>query len=121
MNNWLHTAVFSILLCSIFIFSQPKSANAAYMTSFDLLKLCYSKNSNDVELCYGYIAGIIDYHNLTRSLGTAPTIDFCVPAHIKLNDVAIRVANYLSTETQNDPFISSPAVALAFFNLFPCK
>ena len=71
--------------------------------------------------CQAYIAGIIDYHNLLRSLGTAPSIDFCVPNTVKMNDLQDVVWTYLDKNAQHDSFIAAPAVSLALFEVFPCK
>jgi len=71
--------------------------------------------------CQAYIAGIVDYHNLLRSLGTSPSIDLCVPNTVKLSDLQDIVWTYLEANTQHDSFIASPAVSLALFEVFPCR
>ena len=71
--------------------------------------------------CQSYISGIIDYHNLLRSLGTAPSIDFCVPntaEKARLQDVVWR---YLKVNDHHGPFIAAPAVTLALFESYPCE
>lgn len=70
--------------------------------------------------CQAYIAGVIDYHDLLRSLGTAPSIDFCVPNTAKMNDLQIVVWRYLQKNQQHNAFSAAPAVALAMFEKFPC-
>ena len=109
-----------IFLQLVFSFNSIK-ANAAYMTALDLIKFCTSNNKEQNKLCYGYIAGIIDYHNLTKSLGTAPTVNFCAPNHMKISEVTNRIIKYLRSSPQHDQFIAAPAVALALFKEFPCK
>lgn len=71
--------------------------------------------------CQSYIAGIVDYHNLLRSLGTAPGIDFCVPANAKLNDLQTVVWRYLDKNAHHDAFNAAPAVALALNAHYPCQ
>ena len=71
--------------------------------------------------CQSYISGLIDYHNLLRSLGTAPSIDFCVPNTVdkaKLQDI---VRTYLKENDHHGPFIAAPAVSLALFESYPCE
>jgi len=71
-------------------------------------------------MCLGYIAGIIDYHNLMRSLGTSPTVNFCIPNQVTLGAAAARVAQYLVQQPQHDSFIAAPAVTLALYQAYPC-
>lgn len=71
--------------------------------------------------CQAYIAGLVDYHNLLRSLGTAPSVDLCVPNTVKLNDLQDIVWVYLKENAQHDAFIAAPAVSLALFQFFPCR
>ena len=71
--------------------------------------------------CQAYIAGLVDYHNLLRSLGTAPSVDLCVPNTVKLNDLQDIVWAYLHENAHHDAFIAAPAVSLALFQFFPCK
>lgn len=70
--------------------------------------------------CQAYIAGVIDYHDLLRSLNTAPSIDFCVPNTVKMNDIQNAVWKYLQKNQQHNAFSAGPAVALAMFEKFPC-
>ena len=70
--------------------------------------------------CQSYIAGIIDYHKFLRSLGTAPSLDFCVPNTAKLNDLQMIVWTYLDINTQHDEFNAAPAVTLALHQIYAC-
>ena len=70
--------------------------------------------------CQAYIAGVIDYHDLLRSLGTAPSVDFCVPNTVVMNELQDVVWKYLEKNTQHNAFSASPAVALALFEKYPC-
>ncbi len=71
--------------------------------------------------CQAYIAGVIDYHNLMKSLGTAPTIDFCVPNTVPMRRLQNIVWLYLRKNGQHSDFIASPAVTLALFEYYPCR
>ncbi len=70
--------------------------------------------------CQAYIAGVIDYHDLLRSLNTAPSIDFCVPNTAKMNDLQKTVWRYLQLNQQHNAFSAAPAVTLALFEKYPC-
>ncbi|MCB1721859.1 MAG: hypothetical protein KDI11_08910, partial [Alphaproteobacteria bacterium] len=60
-------------------------AVAARFSGDYLLQVCGSDKQGNELLsgghiaCQAYISGLMDYHNLIRSLGTAPSVDFCVP------------------------------------------
>ncbi len=72
--------------------------------------------------CQAYIAGVLDYHNLVRSLGTAPSVDFCVPEGTSMNEIHEKVRGYIATNHhEQGPFIASPGVALGLFTAYPCK
>lgn len=71
--------------------------------------------------CQAYIAGLVDYHHLLRSLGTAPSIDVCVPNTVKLADLQDIVWQYLEDNEHHAAFNASPAVGLALFEVFPCE
>lgn len=92
-----------------------------------LLELCKRDPDGKEQIegahiaCQSYIAGLVDYHNLLRSLGTSPNIDLCVPNTVKLNDLQDIVWQYLNVNNHHDAFIAAPAVSLALFEVFPCK
>ena len=72
--------------------------------------------------CQAYIAGILDYHTLMKSLGTAPGIDFCVPESAGMAKIQNRVQSYVvRNRKQHSSFIAAPGVALSLYNAFPCK
>lgn len=104
------------------------SVQAAEFSGDYLLQVC-ATDQEGKELspgshvaCQAYIAGIIDYHKLTRSLGTAPGVDFCVPDDVDLYDVQSKVFLHLAkNKHEQGPFIAAPAVALALHNSYPCK
>ncbi|MGB4058246.1 MAG: Rap1a/Tai family immunity protein [Alphaproteobacteria bacterium] len=102
-------------------------AHAARFSGEYLLNVC-SSDQNGRELvpgghiaCQSYISGVMDYHNLIRSLGTAPSVDFCVPENESLNVIQSKVAMYLFQNKKiHGAFIASPAVTLALYNYYPC-
>ncbi len=71
--------------------------------------------------CQAYIAGVIDYHKLMKSLGTAPTIDFCVPNTVPMKRLQAIVWVYLKKHGEHSEFVASPAVTLALYAYYPCK
>ena len=97
------------------------TADGALMTGGALLTLCQSSKSQDVFSCQTYIAGVVDYHRLQRSLGTVPTVDFCLPDNITMGDIKTLVVRYLYRYTEHRDFIAAPAVAMALFQQFPCR
>ncbi|MCE7887844.1 MAG: hypothetical protein DYH13_10140 [Alphaproteobacteria bacterium PRO2] len=109
------------------LLSWTAPAQAARFSGDYLLQMCLS-DKNGKELvpgghvaCQSYIAGVLDYHNLIRSLGTSPSVEFCVPENVGLNQLQKDVASYLyKNKSQHGAFIAAPAVALALFNAYPC-
>lgn len=93
---------------------------SAEMSAKNLLSICTSTEEMDIAQCAGYIQGLVDYHILTRSLGTAPSVDFCVPSDVPTESLVIVVRDYLTHNTQHQSFIAAPAVALALYDMFPC-
>ena len=71
--------------------------------------------------CQSYISGVIDYHRLMQTLGTAPTIDFCVPNTEPMKKLQNIVWTYLRKNGQHSEFLAAPAVTLALYNYYPCK
>lgn len=72
--------------------------------------------------CQAYIAGVLDYHNLLRTLGTAPSVDFCVPENAELKTLQKQVFSYVfKNRQQHSSFTAAPAVALSLYNAYPCK
>jgi hypothetical protein len=71
--------------------------------------------------CQAYIAGVIDYHKLMQTLGTSPTIDFCVPNNVSMKRLQNIVWVYLVKNAQHSEFIGSPAITLALYDYYPCK
>ncbi len=91
------------------------------MTGDALAVMCSSEVERDLFSCQSYIAGIIDYHVLIKGLGTAPSVDFCIPEGVKMDDLRQIVVEYFEGNSQHSSFVASPAVALALFDVFPCQ
>lgn len=118
----------SILVVMLFLpFPAKAQKTGALISGAYLLELCKQDEegnelvSGGATACQSYIAGLIDYHNLLRSLGTSPSVDMCVPNTVKLNDLQEIVWKYLEQNAHHDAFIAAPAVSLALFEVFPCK
>lgn len=114
------------LILSLLVLSVP--VNAARFSGDYLLQVCAADQGGKETVpgghiaCQAYIAGILDYHNLIRSLGTAPSVDFCVPESATLNEVHNKVRSYIyKNHHEQGPFIASPGVALALYQAYPCK
>lgn len=114
----------ALLLCA----GGVQSAQAARFTGEYLLQVCGSDEKGRELVkgghvaCQAYIAGVLDYHNLIRSLGTAPSVDFCVPSDIGLTMLQKQVTSYIfKNRGQHEKFIASPGVALAMFANYPCS
>ena len=107
-------------------FSIPAKADPEFTGKY-LMSMC-AQDESGRELvrgghtaCQAYIAGILDYHALIKSLGTAPGIDFCVPDRASMNEVHKRVQSYvLKNSKQHSHFIAAPAVALGLHDAYPC-
>lgn len=113
------------LFILVLLFCIP--AQAARFSGDYLLQMCASdKNGKELSpgghiACQAYIAGILDYHNLIRSMGAAPSVDFCVPEDVGLNKLQRDVASYIfKNKKEHGAFIASPGVALGLYNAYPC-
>lgn len=102
-------------------------AQAAKFSGSYLVHVCgYNEGGGEtVEgghiACQAYIAGVVDYHNLIRSLGSAPSVDFCIPEGVDVPDLQSVVLNYLKRNFANhDQFTAAPGVALALYEKYPC-
>ncbi len=122
--------ILKILLIFMACFSLSSAAHAQDTSGFFsgayLQKLC-ERDAKGKEIvkgghtaCQAYIAGTIDYHKLMKSLGTAPTIDFCVPNTEKMSKLQDIVWIYLKENGQHTDFIAAPAVTLALYEYYPC-
>jgi len=106
--------------------SNAQDSTAGFFSTAYLMELCRRDNVGKEVVkgghaaCQSYISGIIDYHGLMTSLGTAPTIDFCVPNTERLDKIQDLVWLYLVENKQHAEFIAAPAVALALYEYYPC-
>lgn len=98
----------------------PRTAAAMYVSSADLARECLGEKPEQISACLNYIAGVIDYHLVLQSLGTAPTTDFCLPENLRVEDAAFAVLSYMKGAPQNDAFIAAPTVVLALNSVYPC-
>ena len=119
-NAWLVLSFFCLLVLSTTTYSAEFSGKY-------LLHICSSdKAGNELikgghTACQAYIAGIIDYHSLIKSLKTAPGLDFCIPKDTPLSIIQQGMVLYLLKNGQHDDFIASPAVAIALNQMYPCR
>lgn len=108
-------------LCLACLFTMPAPAVAQYVSTRDLAYLCLGNKKEQMSACINYVAGVIDYHTLMLSFGTAPTIDFCLPESISKEQAAVVVMAYLKTSSQNDAFTAAATIPLALNKAFPCR
>ncbi|MFP4314368.1 MAG: Rap1a/Tai family immunity protein [Alphaproteobacteria bacterium] len=117
-----------MLLAMTVIVLFPLPSKAAQFSGAYLIHVCGS-DAKGKEIapgghiaCQAYIAGILDYHNLLRTLGTAPSVDFCVPKNTELKKLQTQVFSYVfKHRQQHGSFTAAPAVALGLHNAYPCK
>lgn len=113
--------VFRKLACAAFaLFLFPRDAQAQFLTGADLLAHCQSDEGKRVYSCMNYVAGVIDYHVVMQSLGTAPTISFCLPAKVGIEEATVVVMAYLKKSPHHLAFIAAPAVTMALAETWPC-
>ena len=115
------TVFVTIVTIALLCIGLPRQSMAMMMTGDALATMCSSEKERDLFSCQSYIAGVIDYHVLIKGLGTAPSVDFCIPSGVKMEDIRKIVVEYFDHNTQHSSFVASPAVALALFGAFPCK
>ena len=117
---WLFAVLILLAVC-------PVPAMAARFTGAYLLQVCekdeqgHEKVKGGHATCQSYISGVMDYHNVLRSLDIAPKIDICIPQSVTLNDVHDIILRYLRKHGEHDAFIAAPAVTMALYEVYPCK
>jgi hypothetical protein len=117
----MKNAIALVILVMGMLLLPVRPAAAAYVTTEELERNCLSHKADRIEGCLQYIAGVIDYHVLMQSLGTQPTIDFCLPDKLTIEDAALAVMAYLRVHPQHDAFIASAAVPMALHAAYPCQ
>lgn len=119
----------AFILCAGFFWAcfAPSYVHAAQFSGEYLLKVCaVDKQGNELVkggkiACQSYISGVIDYHNMLRSMDLTSDMNFCIPENVSLNDLQIRVYAFLSKQEKlHRKFVASPAVAMALFSFYPC-
>ncbi|MGH1456956.1 MAG: Rap1a/Tai family immunity protein [Alphaproteobacteria bacterium] len=118
------------LCCMVFLLSLTISTqtHAAHFSGEYLHKVC-SVDKAGKELiqggkiaCQSYIAGVIDYHNMLKSMDLTSDMNFCVPEDISLNELQLKVLFYLSKRNKlHRKFVAAPAVTMALYSFYPCK
>lgn len=114
-------------LCLVFFLLMSWPVQAAQFSSQYLLQVC-ERDENGAEttagghaVCQSYIAGVIDYNNLIKTLGTAPSVNFCVTDQVDIGDLHTIVLEYLRAHIRaHKDFLAAPAVALALYEAYPC-
>ena len=122
----LNTVVFLVIGAACLSLFPSKSYAAQFSGDY-LLKVC-SVNRDGGErveggkiACQAYISGVIDYHNVLRSMDLTTDMDFCIPEKVTLNELHIRVLVYLYEHVKlHRKFVAAPAVSMALYSLYPC-
>ena len=115
------------VLMVVFVGLSARPAEAARFSAAYLMKICgVDAGGNEVTpgshaACQSYISGVIDYHNMLRSMKIAPEIDFCIPETVTLNEIHLTVLRYLQRNPQHDAFVAAPAVLLGLYEKYPCR
>ena len=115
-------------LLACVLLALPAPVKAAQFSADYLMQIC-SSTVEGKELtkgghaaCQSYISGVLDYHQLIRSLGTAPSVDFCVPQGTSLRVIQDKIAAYLlNNKHEQGEFIAAPGVALGLYQAYPCE
>ncbi len=99
----------------------------AAITIGALSQLCgYDANGKELApsahaSCQSYIAGIIDYNDLFKSIGkTNPKVDFCLPPALTYADLQRIILEYLQKSKSFAESPASAAVVMALKQEFPC-
>lgn len=115
-----------LLLTGMALAAPVRQVEAARFSGAYMIKIC-GVNDKGQEIspgahaaCQSYISGIVDYHNMLRSMKIAPEIDICIPEGVTLNDMHLQVLKYLERNPQHDGFVAAPAVLMALYEKYPC-
>ena len=116
---------FVLLMLTVSFPASAKVSFNSYMRGIDLLSMCRNKEMNTKVItpsfCETYVAGVIDVHNMMRSMDFTTPVTFCIPEQYSIQQVTEIVLNDLAASPQHDHFVAAPAVTLALFKAFPCK
>jgi len=101
---------------------------AAQFSGEYLLKVCAIDQKGDEIIpggkiaCQAYISGVIDYHNMLRSMDLTSDMNFCIPEKTTLNEIHLRVLKYMYEHKMlHRKFVAAPGVAMALFSSYPCR
>ncbi|MGZ9097232.1 MAG: Rap1a/Tai family immunity protein [Micavibrio sp.] len=118
--------ILALLVCAVSsVTTSP--AQAARFSGAYLIKICgVDAKGSEISpgahaACQSYISGVVDYHNMLRSMKMAPEIDFCIPKNVSLNQLHLQVLQYLERNPQHDSFVAAPAVVMALYEKHPCS
>lgn len=116
---------------AVFIFAMlfcVPHVQAAQFSGEYLIKVCSVDKKGREKIkggkiaCQAYISGVIDYHNMLRSMDLTSDMNFCVPKDVTLNEIHLRVLNYMYKRAKlHRKFVAAPGVAMALFSIYPCK
>lgn len=109
-----------IVLAALLAVFTFKSACAQFLTGHDLLAMCKSNDARKIYSCMHYVAGVVDYHVVMQSLGTAPTADFCLSSQVSIEEATVAVMTYLGKSPEHQAFIAAPAITMALHVKYPC-
>jgi hypothetical protein len=120
--------IFSFIISNVvFLNSATAQQSKIFISAAYLHQVC-ARDGKGAETvvgghtaCQAYIAGVIDYHNLLKTLGTAPSVNICITNAAKPADLQDIVWRYLDKNAQHDAFAAAPAITLALAQVFPCK
>lgn len=107
-------------------FAVTAPAQAARFSGAYMIRICgVDAKGNEISpgahaACQSYISGVVDYHNMLRSMKMAPDINFCIPENVTLNQLHLQVLRYLERNPQHDSFVAAPAVVMALYEKYPC-
>lgn len=105
---------------------SANSDNTGMFSGGYLMQVCASdkKGKETVKgghtACQAYIAGVVDYHKLMRSLNAQPLLDICVPNTAPMKRLQDIVWVYLMKNPQHGEFMGAPSVTMALYEYYPC-
>ena len=72
-------------------------------------------------VCAGYIAGIVDFHTVARTVESLPFDMFCLPKNISTAQVIREVTRYLEANPDKLHDLAAYLVVLALHETYPCR
>ncbi len=112
----------------VLLFLLPIQGHAAQFSGEYFLKVCsIDRSGNELVkggkiACQAYISGVIDYHNTMSAMDLPMEFKFCLPEKATLNEIHAKVFSYMRGRAKlHRKFVAAPGVAMALFNLYPCR